>query len=274
MTRLFLPGLILCLLIHPAIAQDKPAAPAPAQVKPLRALYITGGCCHDYEKQKKIIPDGISARANVEWTIVHEGEGDKKGGTRHKISVYSQPDWAKGYDVIVHNECFADVGDVAFVEGIAKAHHDGVPAVVLHCTMHSYRAAKTSEWRKLLGVTSTFHEKSRPENVKTTKADHPIMKGFPAEWTTPNGELYAIEKVWPDATPLATAFGPDTKKDHPVIWINTYGQARVFGTTLGHHNETVSHENYLNVVTKGLLWSCNKLTDEGLPSPGYGPQSR
>src|ERR1043166_6356594 len=28
--------------------------------EPLRALLITGGCCHDYEAQKKILSKGIS----------------------------------------------------------------------------------------------------------------------------------------------------------------------------------------------------------------------
>src|SRR5438093_1248462 len=45
--------------------------------QPLRALLITGGCCHDYEAQKKILTEGINARANVQWTIIHEG-GDGK----------------------------------------------------------------------------------------------------------------------------------------------------------------------------------------------------
>ena len=242
------------------------------EAKPLKALLITGGCCHDYENQKKILTEGISARANVTWTIVHEGEGEKKGGTNHKISIYEKDDWAKGYDVVVHNECFADVTDVSFVERVAKAHHDGVPAVVVHCTMHTFRDAKTEEWRKLLGVTSRSHERSRPELVKNLQPTHPIMKGFPAEWKTPNGELYIISKIGPDTTPLAQAFGPDTKKDHPVIWTNQYGQARVFGTTLGHHNETIAHENYLNFISRGLLWACDKLDDNGNPKSGYGPK--
>src|SRR5688572_12831027 len=161
--------LLLTLLCTPiAFAQE--------QAKPLKALLITGGCCHDYERQKKILSEGISARANVEWTVVHEGEGPKKGGTNHRISIYEKYDWAKGYDVVVHNECFADVNDVAFVERVAKAHHDGIPAVVIHCTMHTFRGAKTDEWRKLLGVTSTSHEGHRPVLVKNLKANHPIMK--------------------------------------------------------------------------------------------------
>jgi hypothetical protein len=38
------------------------SAPHSRAGEPLRALLITGGCCHDYEAQKKILTEGISAR--------------------------------------------------------------------------------------------------------------------------------------------------------------------------------------------------------------------
>ena len=60
--------LTLSLLLFTAALQA--ATPA------LKVLMITGGCCHDYEHQKLILAEGISARANVEFTIVHE-EGPK-----------------------------------------------------------------------------------------------------------------------------------------------------------------------------------------------------
>src|SRR6266481_3552378 len=102
--------------------------------EPLRALLITGGCCHDYEGQKKILTEGISARANVTWTIIHEGDAE---GKNHKFSIYEKPDWAKGFDVVVHNECSGGVTNVAWVEHIAQGHFAGVPAVVIHCAIHS-----------------------------------------------------------------------------------------------------------------------------------------
>src|SRR5688572_32172294 len=87
------------------------SAIAAKKAKPIKALLVTGGCCHDFAAQKKIIPEGISARANVEWTVVHEGD-DRE----HRVSIYSNPDWSKGYDVVVHNECYGFVNDVALVE--------------------------------------------------------------------------------------------------------------------------------------------------------------
>ena len=95
------------------------------------------------------------------------------------------------------------------------------------------------------------------------------MKGFPKVWPTPNGELYKIEKKWPNMTPLAHAFGQDTKKFHTCIWKNEYGAARVFGMSLGHHNETMRSDVYLDVLTRGLLWTVNRLESDGSPAAGY-----
>lgn len=239
------------------------------EVKPLKVLMITGGCCHDYENQKLILSEGLSARANVEFTIVHEEGPEGKKDKSHKISIYEKDKWAEGYDVVLHNECFGAVEDVAFVERIAKAHHDGVPAVMLHCSTHSYRTAKTDEWRKCVGQTSMSHEKNRDLNVKNIAEGHPVMKGFPAEWLDAKDELYKNEKLWEHFVPLAKAYGEDTKMDHNVIWVNEYGKGKVFGTTLGHGNETMQSPVYLDLVARGLLWTCGKLGEDGKPLPGY-----
>lgn len=239
------------------------------EAKPLKVLMITGGCCHDYENQKLILAEGISGRANVEFTIVHEEGPEGKKDKTHKISIYEKADWAKGYDVVLHNECFGAVTDVAFVENIAKPHFNGVPAVMLHCSTHSYRAAQTDEWRKCVGQTSMKHEKNRDLKVRNVAEDHPVMKGFPKEWLDPKDELYENIKLWENFKPLGTAYGEDTKKDHHCIWTNQYGGARVFGTTLGHNNSTMEDPVYLDLVTRGLLWACGKLGEDGKPLPGY-----
>src|SRR5690349_16877952 len=178
--------------------------------EPLRALMITGGCCHDYEAQKKILSEGISARANVTWTIIHEGANDSRDT---KFSIYNKPDWTKGFDVVVHNECSGFVTNVDWVEHIAKGHFDGVPAVVIHCSIHSYRNSTTDEWRKVLGVSSYRHQPQRTFEVETVKPEHPIMKTFPAKWRDEQDELYEIKKVWPNCIPLAESLTPKKESD-------------------------------------------------------------
>ena len=238
--------------------------------QPLRALLITGGCCHDYEAQKKILTEGISARANVTWTILHEGTRDSR---THEFSIYQKPDWSAGFDVIMHNECSGYVTNLSFVEHIAKGHASGIPAVMIHCSAHSYRQSTTDEWRKLLGISSYRHQALRPFEVANIKPEHPVMKGFPPKWQTGPDELYEVKKVWPNCIPLGEGITPkEPENKHPVIWVNTYEKARVFGTTLGHRNETMQEEVFLDLVTRGLLWACNKLNEDGKPVTGYGKQ--
>jgi type 1 glutamine amidotransferase len=263
-----LPALLATIsMLMFAADEAKPAADS--SVKPLKVLMVTGGCCHDYANQKHILAAGLSARTNVEFTIVHEEGPQGKKDKTHKISIYEKEDWAKGYDLVLHNECFGAVDDVAFVERIAKPHHDGVPAVVLHCSAHSYRAAATDAWRKVIGQKSMSHEKNRDLLVKNTKPEHPVMKGFPMEWLDKADELYKNEELYENFVPLAKAYGEDTKKDHHVIWVNTVGKGKVFGTTLGHNNSTMEAPEYLDLVARGLLWACGKLDENGKPVAGY-----
>jgi type 1 glutamine amidotransferase len=222
------------------------------QSKPIRALFITGGCCHDYKNQKNILTEGISARTPVEWTIAHEGEKRE-----HKHSIYSKPDWWKGYDVIVHDECFGFVEDDAFVDAIVKAHVDNrVPVVAIHCAVHSYRKAKTRAWSEMLGIRSEAHGKRNDIAVSYTAKDHPITKGLES-WTSKDDELYNNIKIYDKTTPLAT--GKQGDAEAVVVWTNEVRGIRVFVTTLGHTNETVSDPRYLDLITRGLLWTVGRL---------------
>jgi len=227
--------------------------------KPIKALMITGGCCHDYTRQKLILSQGISARADVEWTIVQQGGKT----TNTKIPIYENPDWAKGYDVVVHNECFAAVKDIEWVERILKPHREGVPAVLIHCAMHCYRTGD-NRWFEFCGVQSPRHGPHHAFTVENLKQDHPIMRGFGEKWTTPKGELYYSVKVFPTATPLAHAPRKSDNKPQVCIWTNQYGKTRVFATTIGHHNETMVEPTYLDMLTRGLLWAAGRLDENDI----------
>src|SRR5207244_12559591 len=86
----------------------------------------------------------------------------------------------------------------------------------------------------LLGVSSYRHQPRRPFEVVVIKPEHPVIKGFPLKWQDDPDELYEIKKVWPGCTPLAESLTPKKEEDrHPCIWVNSYGKARVFGTTGG-----------------------------------------
>jgi uncharacterized protein len=205
------------------------------------------------------LTNAMTKLARVEWTVVNEGGN----GTRAEIPLYSKSNWAEGYDVVVHNECFADTTNQNYIRQITSAHKDGVSAVVIHCAMHTYRAAAIDDWREFLGVTSRRHDHQSNYAVKKLVPDHPILKAMPDQWVTPKDELYVIDKLWPNAKALATSVSEKDGKAYPVIWTNQYGKARVFGTTYGHSDETFQDPVFLDYVSRGVLWAANRSPSAG-----------
>jgi len=260
---------------------------------PLKVLLITGGCCHDYAKQKDILTEGLQARANLVVTQIHS---DDKS-TKPPLAIYGNPDYAKGYDLVIHDECSAAITDLAVIAGVLKPHRDGIPGVNLHCAMHSYRfgeyqkpvpaGAENSQWFEYLGLQSTSHGPQEPIAITFTDKASPITKGL-ADWTTIKEELYNNVSILggkelakgKQTQPVKTK-GPDGKDvvtgskeaETIVVWTNEYGdkKTKVFSTTIGHNNDTVADARYLDLVTRGVLWATGKLKDDGTPAAGYGP---
>lgn len=229
-------------------------------VKPLRVLLIAGGCCHDYEHQKDVLKKGLEERAHVVVDVVYSADRS----TKARFDIFERADWAKGYDAVIHDECSADVKDMPYVQNILNAHKT-VPAVNLHCAMHCYRTG-TDDWFRFVGLQSTGHGPQRPIDVTYVAPDHPIAVGALENWTTINEELYNNVKLFDTARPLARGRQDTGKKveDFIVAWTNQYESARVFSTTLGHNTDTVGDDRYLDLVTRGLLWSCDRLNDQYL----------
>ncbi len=277
MKLLLLPALAVFTLAPLTHAADAPA--------PLKVLLITGGCCHDYAAQKDILKKGIEARANV---VVDQIHTDDKS-TKPPLPIFGNPDYAKGYDLVMHDECAADITDVAIIDGVLKPHRDGIPGVNLHCAMHSFRfgdyskpleaGAENAHWYEYTGVQTMRHGAQLPIAITFAADASPITKGF-ENWTTINEELYNNVKVWSSAKPLARgkqgAGDKPGENDNVVIWTNEFGpkKARVFSTTLGHNNETVQDTRYLDLVARGVLWACDKLDADSKPKAGYGPAGK
>jgi type 1 glutamine amidotransferase len=232
-----------------------------ADEKPIRALLVLGGCCHDYKNQQNILARGIAARCDIDITIAY----DPDTSTGHKNPIYDKADWYKGFDVIIHDECSSDVKDQDFIDRVLEPHKHGLPAVNLHCAMHCYRAdpfPKTTAWMEFTGMNTNHHGQQRPIAITFADPSNPITLGM-ANWTTINEELYHAEEFLPTAHALAGGHQNVRKEsDAVVVWTNDYHGTRVFSTTLGHNNKTVADPRYLDLVTRGLLWSVNKLDDQ------------
>ncbi|MFM7604973.1 MAG: hypothetical protein ACKO8Z_07205, partial [Prosthecobacter sp.] len=56
-----------------------------------------------------------------------------------------------------------------------------------------------------------------------------------------------------------------------VAWTNEYGpnKTKIFSTTIGHNTATVSDARYLDLITRGLLWTTGHLDENGKAKDGY-----
>ena len=264
----FLASLVVVLLALVTLssgAETSQGAKADA-ARPIRGLYVTGGGFHDFVKHQEILPPAVAGRVKINWTIDHTaGKATDVLIERHKNT-----DWTKEFDVVLYNMSFSFVVDVDWIERLARAHREsGVGAVILHGAVHSYRRSESRAWGELMGAFSLRHDSQRPLTVETVAPQHPIMRGFPANWQTTPEELYELERVWPQMTPLAQSFSVESKKTYPLIWTNTHGKARVFVTSLGHNTAMIANPLYLDIVTRGLLWTVGRLQNDGTPEPGY-----
>jgi uncharacterized protein len=231
--------------------QGGPNANPFAGQTPVNAMIVTGGCCHDYTGQSKILMDTLNAVMPINWTVV-QGMSSLPDG---KLPLYENPEWAKGFDIVVHNECWANGNlPTQVVQNITRPN---VPRMFFHCTLHSYRVMTDDSWRELIGMTSRRHTSAHNILLKWAEGD-PITAGLPP-FVTPIDELYVIEKVWPNTKALATAVSPEADgATYPLVWTHEYRGARVFGTSLGHGNETFNTNQFKELVTRGFRWALKK----------------
>jgi type 1 glutamine amidotransferase len=246
---------------------------------PLNVLVVSGGCCHDYPAQNQVLYDVLNPVAPINWTF--ELGMTNLSVTQGKLPLYSDPDWASRFDLVIHNECWAN-GEFppVFMRSLTLGHDRGIPAMMIHCSLHSYRSSPIDDWRELIGITSRRH--TFAHNIKVAwNQDDPIAKGMP-EWTTPTDELYVVEKVWPGATAVATAVNNQTNDDgeldrgvkgpnetYPIAWTYLYkGNTRVFGTSLGHGNATWTEPQFRELLVRGFRWTMGKDPQVGwTPTP-------
>src|ERR1700741_478770 len=130
---------IACLTLGLLALVSSPSAqrgPQPTGPR-INALIVSGGCCHDYALQGKLLVDAVSKVLPVDWTVAIQGGR----GTPGDQPIYANPNGAKGFDIVVHNECFADVTDETLIKRITGAHRGGPPAMGVHCALHTFRAS-------------------------------------------------------------------------------------------------------------------------------------
>src|SRR6516162_156398 len=137
----------------------------------LKGLILTSpGVYHEYETQTRDLAYGIAKFTNVRFDV-----------SLHEVERWKTTDFATGYDFLIYNICMADNQDAQLIANLRRQTEVlGVPAVVLHCTMHSFR--ETDLWWPMFGLQTKEHEPLRAL-PQVLHGPHPILSGIPDNWT-------------------------------------------------------------------------------------------
>jgi type 1 glutamine amidotransferase len=80
----------------------------------------------------------------------------------------------------------------------------------------------------------TYHG-PRNDEVITILTQHPINRGFPNAWLTPDMELYKFARgPAKNLTVISYAKDDETGINWPVEWTVVYGKGRVYNSSMGH----------------------------------------
>ena len=115
------------------------------------------------------------------------------------------------------------------------------------------------------------HGRRTPYAIKTRAADHPIMRGLPAEWMHQGDELYAhLRGPGTNMTILATAFADPanngTGRDEPILMASTFGKGRVFHTVLGHDLVAMSCTGFVVTLQRATEWVATGAVTQKVPA--------
>lgn len=109
--------------------------------------------------------------------------------------------------------------------------------------------------------------------VELRDSAHPIVQGLPSKWMHASDELYdKLRGPAENLTVLATAFSDKAKggtgEHEPMLMVTTFGDGRVFHTTLGHGTESMSGLGFQMTLLRGTEWAATGKVTIPAPQPG------
>jgi type 1 glutamine amidotransferase len=140
---------------------------------------------------------------------------------------------------------------------------------------HGFVAAHTGltafdswpEFGQMLGAQYGGHLYTGPGQVISERPDHPIVKHWGAAFSY-NDEFYRPKGLSRDTVDVLLRFNPASAPssklpadgDFPLVWTKTYGQGRVFYSSLSHATEAWDIRDLQVMMFEAIRWSLG-LTD-------------
>jgi type 1 glutamine amidotransferase len=226
--------------------------------RPVKLLIITGDHGHNWKATTPVLQDFLAerGRTSVETTTTPAQDLTAENLAKYDVLLLNYKDTPKGGA----DTRWSEANKAAFLDAV----RGGKGLVVFHHASSAFTKPNWDEFEKAIAGgwrSQGFHGPPHVFVVKKTEAKHPISEGLPAEFQHTLDELYQNSVMVPGSTVLATAYSDPQKprgtgKDEPVIWINQYGQGRVFHIVLGHDATAMSNPDFQAWMKRGVQWAA------------------
>jgi type 1 glutamine amidotransferase len=252
-----------CTTLAATVAALLVAAPAStaADGKAIKCLVITGDHGHAWKDTTRVLQDFLSegGRIQVDVTTAPSNDLTDDNLAKYDVLLLNYKDTPKG----APETKWSDANKEAFL----KAVRGGKGLVVYHFASSAFTKPNWTEFEKAIAGgwrTQGFHGPAHEFTVKKTDYKHPITDGMPsdvAEFNHVTDELYSNSMLTPGSVVLATAYCDPSKpkgtgKDEAVIWVNTYGNGRVFECALGHDAKALADKPVEEWMRRGVEWAA------------------
>jgi len=243
------------------------APPAPAQKKApqgAKVLILTGGQRehHGYRDQALYLANALEDTRRYQVTLSEDA------------AILETPALKK-YDVLIVNADRREP-EHKFTLDQQKALLDYVKQGHGYVSIHGADNAPADwipEWKQMLG--GIYSHVGQPDGkaimgkytIKIADKTSPVTAGV--DDFEINDELYSNMQMLPEVKPLATIDYKGTT--WPVAWTWTYGQGKVFHTSLGHKSwkpgtyDPLTNPNLMRLILQGIDYAAGK-SPEGSPA--------
>ena len=248
------------LLAFATLAVALAAGTAAPAAEPIKALIITGDnvAAHDWKGTTQMLQDilGASGRIKVDVTSTPGKDLTDENLAKYDVLILNYKETKDG----PADTQWSDTNKAAFLKAVKGGKglvvHHYASAAFANPNWKDFEQAIAGGWR-----TQGYHGKPHEFRVKKTPVQHPISAGLPAEFAHVIDELYSASMRTKGSLVLATAYADPSKPmgtgaDEAVIWVNKYGNGRVFNNGLGHDTTAMSDKNYQKWMTRGVEWAA------------------